>query len=799
MRLIRIFALLLATTALTPWAAQAEDHPLKGVALVIGESDYEDLPKLDNPKRDARAMDDLLDELGFKVDRVLDADTNELRVEIAKFIDDAKGADVALVYYSGHGIEAGGADYLLPTDTSLQSAQSTGQSLVAVADMLQLLSQTVPVTIALLDACRTNPFPQGAQVQLPGTDKPMQIAPAGLEAMRGPTPVAQPQLSPDSLGMVIGFAASPGEPALDGAPGENSPYAAALLKHLGAGGYSLGDLMTMVSEEVYLKTKARQLPWVNSSLRRVLSFGKPVEVAGGDEAAIRDGRRQLLLTIARQPEATQKYVEDVATADGVPLDALYGMLKVLGVDTSSNDLQKQLEAGARQLKELMDSRPGGVLTDTELVRLTGLADQAETEGAIDLALKFRQQASARADELVKTVDANEANLKQDRLQIGATYAGHAKTASLNFDYATSAEMWGKAYEQVAKWDDALALEYLWHEAGAKAALGQFGGDAEALDAAISLYDKAAKLAEPGSDDLAGLRNDEAVALQTIGERRGDADALKQSVKAFTQALKNFPRADKPVEWARMESNLGNSYNMLGDQTGDPAWYGKGADAHAAALERLDRDQRPLDWATAQNNLGISLSRLGEREKGTKSLLKAVAAFNLALEERTQDKVPVDWGATQGNLANTLAVIADHEDSADRYAEAIEHFEASLTEVTRDRAPVDWAQTTRNLGIAAKKLAVKTGDLKWFDKAIAAQQDALTVFSKTDTPMDWAQTEADLGIAALARAQASGDRDDLQLARDAYAAAYEVYGQMGDADMNAYFEGKLKDIDKALRR
>jgi len=50
----------------------------------------------------------------------------------------------------------------------------------------------------------------------------------------------------------------------------------ALLKHLAAGGYSFGDLMTMVTEEVYIKTKARQLPWVNSSLRRILSFGKPV-------------------------------------------------------------------------------------------------------------------------------------------------------------------------------------------------------------------------------------------------------------------------------------------------------------------------------------------------------------------------------------------------------------------------------------------------------------------------------------------------------------------------------------------
>src|SRR5690606_10427752 len=151
----------------------------------------------------------------------------------------------------------------------------------------------------------------------------------------------------ESLGMVIGFAASPGQPALDGEPGGNSPYAAALVKHFSAGGYSISDLMTLVGEEVYLETEARQLPWVNSSLRRVLTFGTPVEQAGDDEAKIRDGRRQLLLTIAGAAETTRKLVETVANTENVPLDALYGMLKVLGIEaTEAGQLEAQLQAGA---------------------------------------------------------------------------------------------------------------------------------------------------------------------------------------------------------------------------------------------------------------------------------------------------------------------------------------------------------------------------------------------------------------------------------------------------------------------
>jgi len=291
----RYFALaLLLATALSPLPAFAE-QPLRGVALVIGESDYSTIRKLDNPKRDARAMDDMLAALGFSVDRVLDGDARKLRQAIADFVDEAKDADVALVYYSGHGIEAGGSGFIVPVDADLSSPESAGRSLVAVSELLEALARTVPATIVLLDACRTNSFPAGQLVTLPGTSEAVPVAPAGLEALRGPTPVAKPDVPPDSLGMVIGFAASPG--------------------------------------------------------------------------------------------ATRKYVETIAQSENVPLDALYGMLKVLGVNTSDpSQLEAQLLDGARQLKQFIAQKPGAAKSDAELQRLAGLADTAQAEGAIELAL-----------------------------------------------------------------------------------------------------------------------------------------------------------------------------------------------------------------------------------------------------------------------------------------------------------------------------------------------------------------------------------------------------------------------------
>ena len=265
-----ILRLLLFVAILVAWplATGAADHPLRGVALVIGQSKYEELPVLTNPQKDARDIDRLLGDLGFDVDRVLNADGDELREAIARFEDEAKDADVALVYYSGHGIEAKGENFIAPTDTDISSPENAGQSMIAVQPLLEALSKAAPVSIVLLDACRSDPFPAGQLIVLPGDAAPTPVEGEGLAAVRGPTPIAKVGVDPNSLGSVIGFSAAPGEPALDGDPGENSPYAAALLKHFAAGGYSFGDVMTMITEEVYLKTKARQLPWTNSRCTR---------------------------------------------------------------------------------------------------------------------------------------------------------------------------------------------------------------------------------------------------------------------------------------------------------------------------------------------------------------------------------------------------------------------------------------------------------------------------------------------------------------------------------------------------
>lgn len=765
--------------------ALGQDHPLKGVALVIGESKYEGLvPALSNPRNDARAMDDMLSDLGFEVTRVLDGDKRKLDSEIADFVATAKGADVALVYYSGHGIEAGGSDFLVPVDADLATPQQAGEDLIAVDGLLGRLSKTVPVTIMLLDACRTNGLPAGTLIQPPGASAPLTATESGLAVVRGPNPVLA-NIAPDQLGTVIGFAASPGQSALDGAPGDaNSPYAAALLKHLGAGGYSFGDLMTMVSEEVYLRTKARQLPWVNSSLRRVLTFGTPLPAGDADDVAIAQGRRQLLLSIASSPEATRGTVETIAKTEGVPLDALYGMLKVLGVDTSagSADLEQQLQEGARRLKSFKEQELGTGSSDADLTRLAGLAKRAQDEGAIDLALKYREQATARARVLAGERDQLEAGLKADRIVFGATFAQHAQTAALNFDYATSAQMFGEAFDQVAKWDADLAVSYKWQQAGALRDYGDFKGDNGSLTKAIATYREALLLAprESKPDIWVSIDNDLGWALYTLGSRDSDSARLNEAITTLQTALDASLSVSAPSDIAVTRLNLGNALSTLGERESDPARLRAAVAVFTQALRDLPRETDPYNWGKIEFNLASTLRLLGERESGTDTLLQSVAAFDASIAVITRELSPLEWALAQNNYATVLFALGQRSNNADYLHRAADALNLALQERREDVVPLDWAMSESNLGNVYVALSSMTGDPAALNQGVAAYRAGLRQLKRETAPLLWATAQSNLGVALTALFEANGDRTQLADAVAAFNLALEARTQQTDA-------------------
>ena len=733
-------ALALVVALASVGAAGADEaKPLRGIALVIGQSNYTRITALPNPANDARAVAHMLGDLGFEVTAIADGARARLARSLQRFVEDAAGADVALLYYSGHGIEAGGENYLVPVEADLSSLADAENSLVPVSTLLDRLKATVPVAIVLLDACRTNPFPAGAKVATPAGVVP--IAAAGLDLGRGAQPVQEVAGAGKNLGEVIGFAAEPGHAALDGDPGTDSPYAAALLKHLAAGGFAFGDVMTMIAEEVYLRTGGRQQPWTNTSLRRVLYFGLSPEETASDEAAIRGGRRKLLLTIAATPADRRAMVETVAAQNEVPLDALYGMLDVLEVDTSAGpqDLEAQLAAGAERLRTILAERDVEIRQDPELIRLSGLADKAEGEGAIALALQFRARASARADTIDKAIDEAEANVRARRLELADTFASHAKTALLNFDYRTAAQKYADASAQLERWDPAQAYLYKVSQGDALTDQGDVKGDNAALAEALEVYEQAKHM--PGVNGFVGgavgVAVNEGRTMLVLAERETGTKWVKQAIAIYEDALRTFPRKRDPERWATVEINLGNAYDQMGARAGGVAYHKKALQAFRQAASVFTRSANPDAWAGLQNNIANALVSIGETGDAERNFTQAATAFEAALTVWTREASPMQWAMVQNNLGSVLNLLGEREDGTRSLEAAAAAFTAALEVRTRETWPMDWASTQNNLGSVLLALGQRGKGTEYFRRAVEAYSNAGLEFTRERDPFNWA--------------------------------------------------------------
>ena len=800
-----------------------EPKALKGVALVIGQAKYQQLTPLLNPANDAKAVAGLFTDLGFNVTATADRDAKKLRRDLENFAADAEGADVAVIYYSGHGIEAGGENWLVPVDSDATSLDSAEKSLVPLSTMLEELRATVPLTLVFLDACRTNPFPAGALLK--AGDASLPVSAGGLSLAKGVV-AADGASGPQGLGSVIGFAAEPGHVALDGPADGNSPYAAALLRHLSAStGTEFGTVMRMVTEEVYLKTQGAQRSWVNETLTRLLYFGGKAEDTASENGRLNAGRRDLLLTIDGLDSDLRRTVEQLAKDNGLPLDPIYGMLKQLQVDTSKGpeELDKQLRAGVEAVKKLKAERDTITRTDPEIIKYTELGDRAEAEGAIPLARDYRAKASARAKEISKALKAEERNIKARHLEVAATFAKEAETATVAFDFKTAAENYRLAFAEVETQDVKRAREYKWGEADALQEHGYYKGDNGALEESIVAYDVAIKLVQRESDRQAWGRLQSLLgrALRTLGERESGTVRLEESVSTYRLALKELARDRVPLDWAQAQQNLGtalwmlgeretgtvrleeavatlrsalgglereqvpqfwaeaqvnlgNALSALGEREGNTSRLEEAEVAYRAALEETTRERAPLDWAMMRSNLGAILWRLDERENNTARLEEALANLRLALEERTREREPLGWAATLNNLALVLSDLGERENSTARLEEAIAAYRLALEERTREREPLGWAATQHNLGATLEDLGKRENSTARLEEAIAAYRLALQERTREAVPLDWAATQNNLGNALVALGERESDTVRLEEAVVAYRAAIEEW-------------------------
>ena len=242
----RLFGLLIISIWLGCGSALAE----KRVALVIGNSAYQKVAKLSNPSNDATAVAAMLKAAGFdSVESRLNAPASELRKTLREFAARTRDADIAVVYYAGHGIELDGTNYLIPVDASLETDGDVLDETVALERVLFAVEPARQLRLVILDACRDNPFA-----------KTMKRTVASRAVGRGLA-----KIEPTSPNTMIAFAAKAGSTASDG-DSKNSPFAAALIEHLPKPGLDLRRAFGFVRDEVLKNTGNKQEPYVYGSL-----------------------------------------------------------------------------------------------------------------------------------------------------------------------------------------------------------------------------------------------------------------------------------------------------------------------------------------------------------------------------------------------------------------------------------------------------------------------------------------------------------------------------------------------------
>jgi uncharacterized caspase-like protein len=706
--LTAVAAAMLASLCLA--AAAQEARPLRGVALVIGNAAYE--PALLNPANDARAVEKLLSELGFKTTVAADLTARQLSRTLDGFIEDAEDADVAVVWYAGHGIEAGGENFLVPVDADLSALETAGESLVPVSGFLSRLQATVPVTIVMLDACRDNPFPPGATMRLEASVPPVAMRDVGLGETRGAMRLSAPQQGAESLGTVLAYAAAPGKKAQDGEPGQNSPYATAILRHLDAmaAGREFGTVMRMISEEVYLKTSGGQRPWVNESLHRLLYFGRAPAPVIGEQGEILAERRQLLVTIAALPDLDPRrtQMERIASEGGVALDTVYGMLRALGQDVpaDSAELETLLRSQTERLKEILAERETLKSTDAEIARLAALADEAIDEGALATALRVHDRAKARAVELLATIEGVEADIRTRRSEFAEVFARSAKAFELAFDHERAAADYQTAFEIIRKTDRRRAGWYRLRQSHATKNIGYAGSNFASLEAAVKLARDAADILEDDPWHKAMALRFVGDNLHALGWHRSDAGLIREAIDAFRHASAIETHENAPPQWAENQHYICRSLEYLSwlmekDETTSKAMLWEAHDHCFRAMEIRTREQSPSQWASTASLAVVVLYRLARIEPSPDLAIESIKLAQGAAEIITPAGNPEGWASVQGNLAGAFRIhghltrASDADAAAQSYRESIHVLRNVLA--IQDNAPLPTANNLNNLG------------------------------------------------------------------------------------------------------
>jgi hypothetical protein len=300
----------------------------KRVALVMGNSAYQNVTRLANPANDSEAISTVLKKAGFDVVALKrDLNVSEMRRALRDFSDNVRDADVAIIYFAGHGIEINGNNYLIPVDAVLERDIDAFDEAIPLDRILTVIEPAKQLRLVILDACRDNPF-----------NKSMKRMIGSRAIGRGLAKV-----EPESPNTLIAFAAKAGSTASDG-DSTNSPFTAALVKFLPRPGLDLRKAFGYARDDVLKATNNKQEPFIYGSL-------------GGDDVALVPASEKAT------PEATKSL--DDAT------------LELAFWESIKNDKNPQL------FQAYLNRYPKGVFADIARINLQQQKTEALNSASID--------------------------------------------------------------------------------------------------------------------------------------------------------------------------------------------------------------------------------------------------------------------------------------------------------------------------------------------------------------------------------------------------------------------------------
>lgn len=617
MRRPLIALLLLCSTAL-PTLAE------KRVALVMAEDDYKLIRPLDNAVNDAQAIEESLEALGFEVFLETDRDLRRMRRALEDFREDAAGADVALVFFAGHGVEIAGENRLLPTDADATSLEALKNSSLPLEEVRQTVASIAKVGLIVLDACRNDPFGGGD-----GSGR-------GAKALNiAETPDVKPGLG--RLGkaenLLYTFSAAPGATAADGS-GDNSPFTAALVKYLGTDGLEIRSVLTLVQQEVYDLSRGAQLPYVENGL--------PQLFFASTQSTDLPERERLLLAMADVSTELRDEVELLAAEKDMPLAPLYGAL--ISSDASAlsvEDRRKKLNEAADAFVATRDQIRTMASSDPAVAQLREEAEQQLALGAFDTA-RGRLAEAAEIDS--KSRAALKDNFVERTASEAATHmiAGGASRTSLKYE---------------------LALE--------------------SYRKAADLFDEVG-----GEKLPAEQRRQQLAALETLGDLHLTVGNLAEGRKAYERELATASTlaGAEPADanWqgslASAMLKLGDVQRDQGDSTAALASYEQGLLIRKALAAAAPGDAAALGLeAAAYLQIGALHNLQGNGVTALEAFEQARLVLTKLIEQNPDDE------DAQSAMARTFLLIGEAQEAAMRPGDAAVSAQAALEIASRQAA------------------------------------------------------------------------------------------------------------------